>query len=86
MAAYARTAAFIEVLRMAGLGAPLLLPSEQGPGEGLEALRVFGRLPVTGARTCTEAGVRKASREETAGGVRTDAGVDLWGICRRWLI
>ncbi|HEY3618371.1 MAG TPA: hypothetical protein VGK96_16275, partial [Candidatus Sulfotelmatobacter sp.] len=29
----------------------------------------------------TEAGVRKASREETAGGVRTDAGVDLWGIC-----
>ena len=30
-------------------------------------LRVFGRLPVIGARACTEAGVRKASREETAG-------------------
>src|SRR5437762_2819513 len=35
--------------------------------EGLESLRVFGRLPVIGARACTEAGVRKASREETAG-------------------
>ena len=49
-------------------------------------LRVFGRLPVTGARGCREAGVRKASREETAGGVRTDAGVGLWGfsagVCR----
>src|SRR5882762_8555446 len=32
-----------------------------------ETLRVFGRLPATGARACTEAGVRKASREETAG-------------------
>ena len=32
-----------------------------------ESLRVFGRLPVIGARACTEAGVRKASREETAG-------------------
>jgi hypothetical protein len=32
-----------------------------------ESLRVFGRLPVTGVRGCTEAGVRKASREETAG-------------------
>jgi hypothetical protein len=29
--------------------------------------RVFGRLPGAGARGCTEAGVRKASREETAG-------------------
>src|SRR5262249_15875775 len=41
-----------------------------------ESLRVFGRLPDTDARGCAEAGVRKASREETAGGVRTDAGVD----------
>ena len=32
-----------------------------------ESLRVFGRLPCTGARGCTEAGVRKASKEETAG-------------------
>ena len=41
-----------------------------GPGrgrEGPESLRVFGRLPVIAARACTEAGVRKASREETAG-------------------
>jgi hypothetical protein len=30
-------------------------------------LRVFGRLPVTGEGECTEAGVRKASKEETAG-------------------
>jgi len=36
-------------------------------GERPESLRVFGRLPVTGVRGCTEAGVRKASREETAG-------------------
>jgi hypothetical protein len=35
--------------------------------ERLQSLRVFGRLPVTGRRGCTEAGVRKASREETAG-------------------
>jgi hypothetical protein len=31
------------------------------------SLRVFGRLPATDVRACTEAGVRKASREETAG-------------------
>jgi hypothetical protein len=30
-------------------------------------LRVFGCLPGTSAWGCTEAGVRKASREETAG-------------------
>jgi hypothetical protein len=54
--------------------------------ERLESLRVFGRLPDTGVSKRTEAGVRKASREETAGGVRTDAGVDLWGIYRRcWI-
>ena len=35
--------------------------------EGLESLRVFGSLPGTGASGCTEVGVRKASREETAG-------------------
>ena len=29
--------------------------------ERLESVRVFGRLPVTGVRGCTEAGVRKAS-------------------------
>ena len=31
------------------------------------SLRVFGCLPGAGARGCTAAGVRKASREETAG-------------------
>src|SRR5262245_2517021 len=30
-------------------------------------LRVFGRLPVNGVTRCSEAGVRKASGEETAG-------------------
>ena len=47
-------------------------------GERPESLRVFGCLPGAGARGCTEAGVRKASREETAGGVRTSGGVRLW--------
>src|SRR6516225_8073033 len=41
------------------------------------------RMPARHRRVgCTEAGVRKASMEETAGGVRADAGVGLWGICR----
>ena len=31
-------------------------------------LRVFGRLPVSGVTRCSEAGVRKASGEETGGG------------------
>jgi hypothetical protein len=35
--------------------------------EGLRSLRVFGCLPAAGGRGGTEAGVRKASREETAG-------------------
>ena len=35
--------------------------------ERLESLRVFGRLPDTVVSKRTEAGVRKASREETAG-------------------
>jgi hypothetical protein len=34
--------------------------------DGPQSLRVFGRLPVTGVKGRTEAGVRKASREETA--------------------
>src|SRR5437016_4849375 len=36
-------------------------------GKRPESLRVFGCLPGAGARGCTEAGVRKALREETAG-------------------
>jgi len=47
-------------------------------GKVLISLRVFGWLPGAGARGCTEAGVRKASREETAGGVRSGGGVRLW--------
>src|SRR5438105_7419744 len=35
--------------------------------EGPQSLRIFGCLPGAGARGWTEAGVRKASREETAG-------------------
>jgi hypothetical protein len=42
------------------------------------SLRVFGRLPYAGARGCTEAGVRKASREETAGEFAT-AAVSIYG-------
>jgi hypothetical protein len=42
------------------------------------SLRVFGCLPDTDAWGCTEAGVRKASREETAGRVRTGGGASLW--------
>ena len=33
------------------------------------SLRVFGRRPVSGVRSYSEAGVRKAPREETAGKV-----------------
>ena len=36
-------------------------------GERPETLRVFGRLPGMDAMRDTEAGVRKASKEETAG-------------------
>jgi hypothetical protein len=43
-----------------------------------EPLRVFGCLPGTGARGCTAAGVRKASREETAGEFAT-AVVSIYG-------
>src|SRR4029077_9132776 len=43
------------------------LPRSRSGREGPLSLRVFGCLPSAGARGCTEAGVRKASREETAG-------------------
>ena len=49
----------------ASAGVELIVQSK-GRGKPL-SLRVFGCLPVTGRRGCTEAGVRKASREETAG-------------------
>jgi hypothetical protein len=40
-------------------------------------LRVFGRLPVTDSATRSRAGVRKASGEETAGGVCAGGGVEV---------
>ena len=46
---------------------PISLSRGVGSGEQLVSLRVFGRLPDTDLRECTDAGVRKASREETAG-------------------
>ena len=39
----------------------------RGGNECPLTLRVFGCLPCAGASGCTEAGVRKASKEETAG-------------------
>jgi len=52
------------------------------PAEWLVTLRVFGCLPNAGARGCTEAGVRKASREETAGPawVERRGAMELWGF------
>jgi hypothetical protein len=47
------------------------------------SLRVFGCLPVTGATECTEAGVRKAWKEETAAGVCASAAVGLWEFSAR---
>ena len=41
-------------------------------------LRVFGRLPVSGVTRSSEAGVRKASGEETAEGICAGSGVGLW--------
>jgi hypothetical protein len=70
-----RHLAIVRVLRGAALAAVITDVETEGsavarsdhPAEWLNSLRVFGRLPITGARACTEAGVRKASREETAG-------------------
>ena len=47
------------------------------------------RMPAShGARGCMEAGVRKASKEETAGGVCAGGSVGLWGFkarfCATW--
>ena len=47
--------------------------------EHILLLRVFGRLPVTGVTARTEAGVRKASREETAAGVFAPAVLSGYG-------
>ena len=49
------------------------------------------RMPAShGARGCTEAGVRKASKEETAGGECAGGSVGLWGFkprfCVTWLL
>ena len=46
-------------------------------------LRVFGRLPYAGAEGCTEAGVRKASKEETAGEFAPEVVSGYWGFNAR---
>jgi len=48
---------------------------QRSPREPLFMLRVFGRLPDIGVWKRREAGVRKASGEETAGGVCAGGGV-----------
>jgi hypothetical protein len=53
----------------------------RGP-ESLESLRVFGRLPGTDPIRDSEAGVRKASKEETAGDY-APAAVSVYGDLRR---
>ena len=65
-----------------GFVSNLPLPG-RGP-EGLVSLRVFGWLPGTGARGCTAASGRKASREETAGEFVT-AVVSIYGDLARVL-
>jgi hypothetical protein len=57
---------------------PFVGPLSNWPG----SLRVFGRLPGTGVEGCAEAGVRKASREETAGEF-APAVVSVYGDLRR---
>ena len=52
--------------------------SQPGQEEPPFMLRLFGRLPVSGVTRCSEAGVRKASGGETAGGVCAGSGVGLW--------
>ena len=53
------------------------------PRQGRSGIvRVFGCLPGTGARGCRAAGVRKASREETAGGRRRFYDVEYRGRMR----
>src|SRR6516164_8182625 len=59
-----------------------LAPARSAPVKGF-------RMPAShGARGCTEAGVRKASKEETAGGVCACGSVGLWGFkarfCATW--
>src|SRR5271170_868028 len=48
----------------------------------VKSLRVFGRLAYSGARGCTEAGVGKASKEETAGSFAPAvvAAIRRWGF------
>jgi hypothetical protein len=62
------------------------LPVNERPRSGV--VKGF-RMPASHcARGCTEAGVRKASKEETAGGVCAGGSVGLWGFkarfCATW--
>ena len=61
---------------------PLELPLPQRSDPWPELLRVFGRLPFTDVMGFSEAGVRKASREETAGKY-VPAAVSVYGDLTR---
>ena len=73
---------FHEDLLRVGLTNSTCLSRMAGIGKGF-------RMPASHcAKGCTEAGVRKASKEETAGGVCAGGSVGLWGFkarsCATW--
>ena len=79
--------------REAGLVAELIAAVKRIRGfegiAGTTAIVKGFRMPAShGARGCMEAGVRKASKEETAGGVCAGGSVGLWGFkarfCATW--
>src|ERR1700757_788889 len=56
-------------------------PPRSGARAGRSGIVKGFRMPASHcARGCTEAGVRKASKEETAGGVCACGSVGLWGF------
>src|SRR6516162_2632530 len=73
-----------------GLADPTEGPLRVEPCRSISVPRPAGivkgfRMPASHcARGCTEAGVRKASKEETAGGVCAGGGVGLWGFKARF--
>jgi hypothetical protein len=71
------------VLRRVVLVAHVWIGSQTETRECRLSLRVFGRLPVTGVTGCTEAGVGKAWKEETAAGFCGSGAVGLWGFSAR---
>ena len=68
---------------------PNVPKSSNLPRPGRSGIVKGFRMPASHcARGCTEAGVRKASKEETAGGVCAGGSVGLWGFkarfCATW--